>query len=78
LQGFFLVGSVIAVMSHALASNPTQDVVNNFILSLLAIGLGLLVGLRLDKYLTQMFSAKFTGRLIFANIYIISEKDHTP
>ena len=51
LQGYFLVGSVVAVISHALASNITQEVVNNFILTLPAIGIGLLAGLSLDKYI---------------------------
>lgn len=72
LQGFFLVGSVVAVISHALASNITQDVVNNFILSLPAIGIGLLAGLSLDKYLNPVVFRKIVlVGLIFAGVRLI-------
>jgi hypothetical protein len=72
LQGFFLVGSVVAVISHALASNITQDVVNNFILSLPAIGIGLVAGLSLDKYLNPVVFRKIVlVGLIFAGVRLI-------
>jgi uncharacterized membrane protein YfcA len=72
LQGFFLVGSVVALISHALASNITQDVVNNFILSLPAIGIGLLAGLSLDKYLNPVVFRKIVlVGLILAGLRLI-------
>ena len=58
LQGYFLVGSLVAVICHALAGNITQGVINNFILSLPAIGLGLIAGLSLDKYLDPIIFRK--------------------
>lgn len=72
LQGFFLVGSAVAVISHALASNITQNVVNNFILSLPAIAIGLLAGLSLDKYLNPVVFRKIVlVGLIFAGVGLI-------
>jgi uncharacterized membrane protein YfcA len=72
LQGYFLVGSVVAVISHALANNITQDVISNFILSLPAIGIGLLAGLSLDKYLNPVVFRKIVlVGLIFAGVSLI-------
>ena len=72
LQGYFLVGSVVAVISHALANNITPDVVNYFILSLPAIGIGLLAGLSLDKYLNPAVFRKIVlVGLIFAGVSLI-------
>ena len=72
LQGYFLVGSVVAVISHALASNITQDVINNFIFSLPAIGIGLVAGVSLDKYLNPVVFRKIVlVGLIFAGISLI-------
>jgi uncharacterized membrane protein YfcA len=72
LQGYFLVGSVVAVISHALASNITQDVVSNFLLSLPAVGIGLLAGLSLDKYLNPVVFRKIVlVGLIFAGVSLI-------
>jgi uncharacterized membrane protein YfcA len=58
LQGFFLMGSVLAVTSHALANNITNQVLNLFFLSLPAIAMGLIAGLSLDKYLNPTLFRK--------------------
>ena len=72
LQGFFLVGSVVAVISHTLAGNITQEVVNYFVLSLPAIGIGLIAGLSLDKYINPVIFRKILlVGLIFAGIRLI-------
>jgi uncharacterized membrane protein YfcA len=72
LQGYFLGVSLIALISHALASNITQDVVSYFILSLPATGLGLVAGLSLDKYLKPAVFRKIVLiGLIFAGLRLI-------
>jgi len=72
LQGFFLVGSVVAIISHAVAGNISREVVNHFILSLPAIGLGLLAGLSLDKYINPVVFRKIMlVGLIFAGTRLI-------
>lgn len=58
LQGFFLLGSVVAVVSHALAGNITREVLNLYLLSLPAIGLGLVLGLSLDKFINPVIFRK--------------------
>ena len=58
LQGFFLLGSVVAVVSHALAGNITREVLNLYLLSIPAIALGLVLGLSLDKFINPVIFRK--------------------
>lgn len=72
LQGYFLVGSLVAMISHALANNITQNVVYLFVLSLPAIAIGLFAGLSLDKYLNpSVFRKIVLIGLIFAGASLV-------
>jgi uncharacterized membrane protein YfcA len=51
LQGFFLLTSIMAFITHLVNGNFTAVVWQNFWLSLPGIGLGLFLGFKLDKYL---------------------------
>jgi uncharacterized membrane protein YfcA len=54
LQGFFIVGTVVAIVSHAISQNLTTTVWRFFLISLPAIGLGLLAGIYLDKFINPV------------------------
>jgi uncharacterized membrane protein YfcA len=49
LQGFFLIGNTLALVSHAIAGNLTRSVWSNYLYALPAIALGLLAGTVLDR-----------------------------
>lgn len=51
LQGFFLLNSAMTFLSHAASHNFSQAVWQNYWLALPGIGLGLVVGFLLDKYI---------------------------
>lgn len=51
LAGFFLINDLLVIASHALGNNLTGQVLAQYLWSLPAIGLGLLAGLSLDKFL---------------------------
>jgi hypothetical protein len=51
LQGFFMINSVFVIANHALLHNLTPAVWQVFLWSLPAIGLGILLGTSLDRYL---------------------------
>jgi uncharacterized membrane protein YfcA len=72
LQGIFLVSSFVAIISHGLAGNFTQEVINLFIFSLPVTGLGILAGLSLDKYMNPILFRKIVlVGLIFAGARLI-------
>jgi uncharacterized membrane protein YfcA len=58
LQGFFIVGTVVATVSHAISHNLTTTVWRLFLISVPAIGLGLLAGVNLDKYINPVLFRK--------------------
>jgi uncharacterized membrane protein YfcA len=51
LQGYFILNSIIVIISHALAQHYTPFVWQNFLIALPAALLGLLTGISLDKYI---------------------------
>jgi hypothetical protein len=51
LAGFFLLNDAIVIASHAWGRNMTPIVLHSFLWALPVIGLGLLAGISLDKYL---------------------------
>lgn len=51
LQGFFLVNSIFVIANHALLHNLTSRVWEYYLWSLPAIGLGLILGISLDRYI---------------------------
>lgn len=72
MQGYFLVGSIVAFVSHTLAGNMTQAVVHNLAISLPATIFGLIAGLSLDKYLNpEVFRKIILIGLIFAGVRLI-------
>lgn len=72
LQGYFLLGSVIAVISHALAQNFSREIFNLYLLSIPAIVLGLIAGLSLDKYVNQVIFRKVVlVGLVIAGIRLV-------
>jgi uncharacterized membrane protein YfcA len=58
LQGFFLLGSIVAVISHALVHNFTKEVLNLFLIAIPAVALGLITGVSLDKYINPVIFRK--------------------
>jgi uncharacterized membrane protein YfcA len=58
LQGYFMVGSITAIISHWLSGNMTAEVWKIFLITIPAIVLGLLAGLSLDKYLDPLIFRK--------------------
>jgi hypothetical protein len=72
LQGFFVVGTVVAIVSHGLSQNLTTTVWRIFLFSLPAIGLGLLAGLSLDKYINpEIFRKIVLVGLMVAGVQLI-------
>jgi uncharacterized protein len=49
LQGFFLITSLLVVVSHTFARSFTPEVWRNFFVALPALGLGLISGISLDR-----------------------------
>lgn len=58
LQGFFLLNSVVVVLSHAVAHNLTGDVWRLYALALPALGLGFIAGISLDRYIDAVVFRK--------------------
>ena len=54
LQGYFIVSSLAVLVSHALSGNLTPPVWNTFWWTLPFIGIGLLAGLSLDRWLNPI------------------------
>jgi hypothetical protein len=51
LQGFFLVNDTLAILSHGLSGNLTPVVWHTYLLVLPALGLGILAGTALDRFI---------------------------
>ena len=49
LQGFFLLNSVLVVSGHALSHHFSQAVIQNYLIALPALALGILAGVSLDR-----------------------------
>lgn len=49
LQAFFIVNDLTVLISHTLAGNLTPTVWSNYLLALPAIGLGIFIGLKVDR-----------------------------
>jgi uncharacterized membrane protein YfcA len=72
LQGFFLLNSALVIASHLISHNITQVVLNNFLVSLPAIGVGLLAGISLDKYINPVVYRKVVlGLLVIMGLRLI-------
>ncbi len=50
LQGYFIINSLVVMISHLFIGNLTREVWRLFVVSLPAIGLGLLAGMTLDRW----------------------------
>ena len=49
LQAFFIVNDLTVLLSHTLAGNLTPTVWSNYLIALPAIGLGIFIGLKVDR-----------------------------
>ncbi len=58
LQGFFVLNSTFVVIGHAIAQNFTSQVWHIYLLAWPAIALGLVAGLKLDRYLSPALFRK--------------------
>ncbi|MFC2054825.1 sulfite exporter TauE/SafE family protein [Chloroflexota bacterium] len=58
LQSFFLVGTLFVVAAHALSGNLTEVVLVDFLWTVPAIGLGIVAGTWLDRYLNPALFRK--------------------
>ena len=53
LQGYGLVNTLVIIGLHAVAHDYTAEVMHNFVLTLPAVGVGLLVGLGISRFINQ-------------------------
>jgi uncharacterized membrane protein YfcA len=58
LQGFFLINDILAIASHGVAGNLTPQVWTGYLWALPAIGLGILAGASLDRFLNPLVFRK--------------------
>ncbi len=54
LQGYFLINSVMVILAHALSQHYTPFVWQNYLSALPGIGLGLLLGFSLDRFINPL------------------------
>jgi uncharacterized membrane protein YfcA len=66
LQGFFLLNSVLVVSGHALSHNITQAVIQNYLIALPALALGILAGISLDRLVNPDLFRKLVLVLLLA------------
>lgn len=72
LQGFFLVNSFLVALSHSVGGNLNQAVWRNFLFTLPAMGIGLLIGLSLDRHMNpSVFRNIVLGLLIILGVRLI-------
>jgi uncharacterized membrane protein YfcA len=64
LQGIFIVNSVMVIGGHALSHNFTAPVWRDYLIALPAIGLGMWLGFRLDRYLDPALFRKLVLLLL--------------
>lgn len=58
LQGFFMLNSCMLIGTHAVNGNFTNEVWKNFLIALPAIGIGIVVGSVMDRYLNPIWFRK--------------------
>lgn len=72
LQGFFVLNSALVVAGHALSHNLTQPVWNGFLWALPAMGLGILLGSRMDRFVKpDTFRTLVLLLLVFMGVRLI-------
>ena len=72
LQSFFLVNSLLVIAGHAWNQNFTTAVLNDYLVVLPVIGLGILAGVSLDKVINPaMFRKLVLWLLIFMGLRLI-------
>jgi uncharacterized membrane protein YfcA len=72
LQGFFLVNSAFVVLGHALNHNLTPQVWRYYLWSLPVLGLGILGGTSLDKFINQdIFRKVVLWLLVLMGLWLI-------
>lgn len=72
LQGFFVFNSVFVLIGHALAQNLTPLIWHTYLLTLPAVALGLIVGLRLSRRLSPVLFRKVVlGLLVVLGLRLI-------
>jgi hypothetical protein len=62
LQSLFLVGSITVIIAHLSHDNITPDVLRYFLLALPSIGIGLLAGFYLERFINP---------LVFRNVVLV-------
>jgi uncharacterized membrane protein YfcA len=72
LAGFFLLNDAIVIATHAWGHNMTPVVLHSYLWALPAIGLGLLAGISLDRYLNpEIFRKVVLGLLVVMGVRLI-------
>jgi uncharacterized membrane protein YfcA len=72
LQGFFLINSAFVVLGHALGHNLTPQVWHYYFWSLPILGLGILGGTSLDKFINQVVFRKIVlWLLVLMGVWLI-------
>ena len=72
LQGFFLINSAFVVLGHALGHNLTPQVWRYYLWSLPVLGLGILGGTSLDKFINQAVFRKIVlWLLVLMGVWLI-------
>ena len=65
LQGFFIINSIMIIVSHAVSRHFTTQVWQDYLLILPVLALGVLVGVRMDRYLNPLVFRKIVLVLLF-------------
>jgi uncharacterized membrane protein YfcA len=72
LQSFFLVNSALVLVGHALSGNVTVQVLNDFLIALPALALGILVGLQASRFIDPLrFRQIVQGLLIVLGLRLM-------
>jgi uncharacterized membrane protein YfcA len=74
LQAFFLVNDLFALVNHALVGNLTPTVLTNYVWLIPALGLGLLAGRAVDRYIDPDRFRKIVLILLFLMGALHSER----
>lgn len=72
LQGFFLVNSAIVLLGHALSGNLTPRVLNDYLIALPALALGILIGLNVSRFIDPVrFRQIVQGMMILLGVRLM-------
>ena len=72
LQGFFLISSIVIALGHAWNGNLTPEVWRYFLTAIPALAVGIVAGIRLDKFLNlETFRKTVLALLIVMGIRLI-------